>query len=53
VERHVSAIETQSDVRGRSAAIKDMQGEPHDPRRVVDAQPVAVAAESHAPDLCL
>ena len=49
VQRHVSAIETQAHVGGRAAAIEDMTGEPHHPRRVVDAQPVAVAAESDVP----
>jgi hypothetical protein len=49
VQRHVSAIETQADVGGRSAAVEDMTGEPHDRRRVVDAQPVAFAAKSDVP----
>ena len=29
--------------------LEDMLGEPHDRRRVVDAQPVAVSAKSHFP----
>ena len=45
----MSAVETQSDVGVCSAVLEDMLGEPHDRRRVVDAQPVAVSAKSHFP----
>jgi hypothetical protein len=43
----MSAVETQSDVGFHSAVLEDMTGEPHDRRRVVDAQPVAVTTKSH------
>jgi hypothetical protein len=45
----VNAVETQPDVRGPSAAVEGMAGEPHDRRRVIDAQMVAFASKPHFP----
>ena len=52
VQRHMRAVEAQSDVGVRSAAVEDMMGESHDRRCVVDAQPVAVAASRTSQDGC-
>jgi len=41
----MSAVETQSDVGVCSAVLEDMLGEPHDRRRVVDAQPVDASGQ--------
>jgi hypothetical protein len=45
----MSAIETQSDVGILSAVLEGMSGEPHDRRRVIDAQLVAFASKPHFP----
>ena len=45
----MSAVETQSDIGVCSAVLEHMTGEPHDPRRVFDAQPFAVPAKAHFP----
>jgi hypothetical protein len=49
MEGHVNAVETQPDVGGRSAVLEGMAGEPHDRRRVIDAQLVAFASKPHFP----
>ncbi|MDX6527410.1 MAG: hypothetical protein QOI43_2921 [Gaiellales bacterium] len=45
----MSAVETQPDVGGLSALLQGMEGEPHDRRRVIDAQLVAFASKPHFP----
>ena len=46
----VAAVETQPDVGSLARVIEDVAGEPHDRRRVVDAQKVAFAAKPHLPE---
>lgn len=41
-----SAVEAQTDVGARTAGLEDIEGEPHDRRRVIDAELVSVATES-------
>jgi hypothetical protein len=45
----VNAVETQSHVGVRSAALEHMEGEPHDRRCVIDAELDAFTSKPHFP----